>query len=276
MPLGSRPDATGVYVSGYTDGQFLGQTAFGNFDSFVRKYDFAGNELWTNQFGTNNVDPANGLVADGSSLYVVGATFGTFPGETNLGGYDAYIRKYAADGTVLWTHQFGTAQWDFLAGVAVDGSDFYVFGQTGGLLGQASSGGDDAFVGKYDSDGNELWTDQFGTAGHEVAQWMTTDGSGVIVVGTTESTLLGQTSAGGIDAFVRKYDSAGVETWTKQFGTSSNDYALWCGSWSCWSLCCWRYAWYVCGPNQFRRARQLCRQVGERCQRTAYDVSREL
>ena len=39
-------------------------------------------------------------------------------------------------------------------------------------------------------------------------------------------TLPGQTTAGGIDAFVRKYDPNGTEMWTRQFGTAGDDFAL--------------------------------------------------
>ena len=52
--------------------------------------------------------------------------------------------------------------------MAVDATGVYVAGETGGALpGQTrtSGGGDDAFVRKYDRNGNELWTRQFGSAG---------------------------------------------------------------------------------------------------------------
>jgi hypothetical protein len=51
------------------------------------------------------------------------------------------------------------------------------------------------------------------------------DGS-VLVAGHTDGTLPGQSSAGGYDAFVRKYDAAGAEVWTRQFGSANADYAL--------------------------------------------------
>jgi hypothetical protein len=50
------------------------------------------------------------------------------------------------------------------------------------------------------------------------------DGS-VLVAGYTGGTLPGQSSAGGIDAFVRTYDAAGTELWTRQFGSASTDIA---------------------------------------------------
>jgi autotransporter-associated beta strand protein len=224
---GVAVDASGVYVVGSTDGTFPGQTSLGESDAFVRKYDFAGNELWTRQFGTSDLDSANGIAVDASGVYVVGDTYGTFPGQTHAGGFtDAYVRKYDVAGNELWTHEFGSSGPDTAFGVAADGSGVYVAGRTGGTLpGQVSAGLDDAFVRKYDADGTELWTRQFGTLGVDVAFGVAADSSGVYVAGETNATLSGQASAGGDDAFVRKYDAAGNVVWTRQLGTSGSDTA---------------------------------------------------
>ena len=32
-----------------------------------------------------------------------------FPGQTNVGGSDSFIRKYNSDGDEEWTRQFGTS-----------------------------------------------------------------------------------------------------------------------------------------------------------------------
>jgi hypothetical protein len=53
------------------------------------------------------------------------------------------------------------------------------------------------------------------------------DASGnVYVAGETFGALPGQKSAGLYDAYVRKYDSAGAEHWTRQLGAGSNDYGF--------------------------------------------------
>ena len=49
---------------------------------------------------------------------------------SNLGGDDAFVRKYKTDGTIEWTKQFGTPQDDFPTGIAVDASGVYVVGRT--------------------------------------------------------------------------------------------------------------------------------------------------
>ena len=49
---GISVDSTGVYVSGCTYGALPDQTANGDRDTFIRKYDGSGNELWApSRFG---------------------------------------------------------------------------------------------------------------------------------------------------------------------------------------------------------------------------------
>ena len=102
---------------------------------------------WTRQFGTSSFDVAYAVAVDGSGVYVAGRTDGTLPGEMSAGGDDAFLRKYGAEGTEAWTRQFGTSADDSARGVAVDGTGVIIAGSTPGTLpGQASAGGNDAFV----------------------------------------------------------------------------------------------------------------------------------
>ena len=211
-------DASGVYVAGVT---------LYNGDTFVRKYDAIGTELWTRQFGTAGGVVIDAVAADASGIYVAGYTGGTLPGQTNAGSSDAFVRKYDAIGTELWTHQFGTAGGDLAYAVALDASGVYVAGATSGTFpGQTSEASGDAFVRKYDGAGNILWTRQFGTTDSDSASALAADISGVYVAGVTSGTLPGQTgAASSSDAFVRKYDGAGNILWTRQFGTPGTDFA---------------------------------------------------
>ncbi|MBP7682915.1 MAG: SBBP repeat-containing protein, partial [Deltaproteobacteria bacterium] len=198
-------------------------------DAFVRKYDAAGTQLWTRQFGTASNDEARSVsVGSDGSVLVAGYTPGTFSGQSSAGNHDAFVRKYDAAGTELWTRQFGSASTDDARSVSVasDGSVLVVGRTDGTFPGQSSAGSSDAFVRKYDAAGDELWTRQFGTASNDYPQSVSvgSDGS-VLVAGYTGGTLPGQSSAGGIDAFVRTYDAAGTELWTRQFGSASTDIA---------------------------------------------------
>jgi hypothetical protein len=228
-----------VYVAGYTDGTLPGQTREGDGidrDAFIIKYGSDGEEIWTRQFGTENSDVAHGVDGDSEGgVYVVGSTDGTLPGQTREGddeGRNAFIIKYDSDGEEIWTRQFGTSdESDVVAiGVSTDSlGDVYVVGDTDGTLpGQTREGDDDVFLSKYSTDGEEIWTRQFGTSDTEFVAGVSTDSSGdgsVYVVGTTHGTLPGQThEGGGTDAFIIKYDSDGEEIWTRQFGTSDTEF----------------------------------------------------
>jgi hypothetical protein len=214
-------------VAGETGGALPGQTNAGGIDAFVRKYDSDGNETWTRQFGTVGTDQAFAIFAFWPDVYVAGLTNGSFPGETNAGGFDIFLRKYDVNGSLQWTRQFGTPGFDEALGLFVDATGVYLSGEVDGALpGQAHAGTADAFVRKYDHAGNELWTRQFGTSASDVAFKIAGHDYGIYVVGRTGGALPGQTHLGMQDAFVRKYDASGNEIWTRQFGTATNDIAI--------------------------------------------------
>jgi hypothetical protein len=216
---GVAVDGASVYVAGFTSGVLPGQTNSGGIDAFVRKYDLDGSEIWTRQFGTSSRDYAWGIAVDVSGVYVAGFTIGALPGQMSEGAWDAFVRKYDVDGNEIWTRQFGDYDSDGAFEVAVDNSGVYVAGFT-----YTYAGSRDAFVRKYDLDGNEMWTRQFGTLGQDQVLGIAVDTSGAYVAGSASGALPGQTSTGGEDAFVRKYDVSGNEVWTRQFGTSGSDF----------------------------------------------------
>ena len=216
---------TDVYVGGRTTGVFPGQISAGGFDAFLRKYDANGNEQWTRQFGTLGADELVGIFADATGVYVSGDVGGVLPGQTFAGTADAFVRAYDATGNTLWTRQFGTSLRDTGFRISGDDSGIYVVGAAGPLPGQTFAGVADAFVRKYDLNGNELWTRQFGTTAVDIAIGVSTGGRAVYVVGRTDGGLPGQAHEGGADAFVRKFDTDGNELWTRQFGTPSFDLA---------------------------------------------------
>ncbi len=222
-------DPTGAsYVVGETFGTLPGQTPGGTLDAFIRKYDPSGSELWTRQFGAWDRDIAWAVaVAPEGQVYVVGQTEGILPGQHSAGGLDAFVRKYDAAGGELWTRQFGGGGADVAAAVAVDrAGNVYIAGTTTSSLAENPKSFD-AFVRRYDAAGNEGWTRQFGTAGGDNARDVTVDESNrLLVAGSTEGALPGQVSAKGYDAFVAGFDTDGRTLWTRQFGSTRNDYGV--------------------------------------------------
>jgi hypothetical protein len=213
-----------VVVVGATDGTLPGQESAGGRDAFVRVYDRAGAEVWTRQFGTGGLDTATAVAVDRTGhIYVVGATDGALPGQTAAGApdmladsLDGFVRKYDPTGGELWTRQLGTTNGDVVSAAAVDVlGNLYISGHTADTWpGQARVGGFwDAFLRKYDPDGTELWTRQFGTDGTDSAAGIAIDPTGqVIVVGAANR-----------DTYVRVLDGDGTERWTRQVRGQAND-----------------------------------------------------
>jgi len=218
---GVATGASSVYVVGGANGALPGQTHKGSTDAFISKYDSSGSIQWTDQFGSSGSDEAYGVSVIDSSVYVAA----TLANPASPGDIDAAIRKYNSDGTMLWTNLIGTSGYDTAFGIAVDVSGVYAVGLTTGTLpSQASLGGWDAFVCKYDHNGYHQWTRQFGTSSKDEAFGVSLDGSYLYVTGFTEGGLAGS-NAGGKDIFVRKYDINGNYIWTQQIGTPGDDIA---------------------------------------------------
>jgi hypothetical protein len=84
----------------------------------------------------------------------------------------------------------------------------------------------DVFVRKYDSDGNEFWTQHLGTQELEDRpKIVTSDSSGnAYVMGRTGGIISGDRNHGRTDVFAAGYDSEGDRLWIRQFGTLDLDY----------------------------------------------------
>jgi hypothetical protein len=222
--------AGNLYVVGQTSGELPGQSAAGMIDGFVRRYDPAGQEVWTRQFGSPERDLPKGVAVDrGGDVYVVGQTFGSLPGQTSAGGWDGFLRRYSPSGEEVWTRQFGGGGGESAASVRVDGAgNAYVVGGTRAALpGQTNIGDYDAFIIKFDAAGTLLWAKQDGTNVEDYAVSVVIDGQGnPIMAGETSGLIAGAGRAGGLDGFVRQYDPDGNATWTRQFGSPMDDFAV--------------------------------------------------
>lgn len=180
------------------------------------------------QYGSDDDVIATAVAVDSSgNVFAGGGVDGELVGQTGAGGMDAFLVKLDSARNVVWAKQFGSDQDDWVSSIAVDASgSIFVAGSAGGTLdGQTDAAGEaDAFLVKLDSDGNVLWTKQFGTDRDDGAESVALDANGnVFVVGTTMGAFDGQMNAGGQDGFARKLDDAGNELWTIQFGSNVTD-----------------------------------------------------
>ena len=164
-----------VFASGWTRGSLGGENA-GEYDIWLAKFDDSGNQEWTRQLGSESFEFSWGIDTDSEgNAYVGGWTSGNLGAELN-GSYDSLLAKYDSQGNQLWIEQFGSSGDDEVTNIFVSEDDYlYVTGFTNGNLGGESDGSFNAFAAKYDSDGNQIWIEQFGSSGVEQAKSITVD-----------------------------------------------------------------------------------------------------
>ena len=219
-------DASGnVYISGKTPGDLGGPNA-GSRDAFLSKFDSGGKEVWTTQIGSSGYDTSESVAVDASgNVYISGYTSGDLGGP-NAGEFDAFLSKFDSDGSEVWTIQIGTSSDDYSYSVGVAASgNVYISGNTRGDLGGPNADYLDAYLSKFDSGGNELWTTQIGSSGYDWSYSVAVDASGNAYISGHTDGDLGGPNAGESDAYLSKFDSDGNEVWTTQIGTGSDDYS---------------------------------------------------
>ncbi|MBU7583104.1 MAG: SBBP repeat-containing protein [Nostoc sp. TH1S01] len=201
-----------VFLGGNTKGDFGGKNASsaGEYDAWLVKLDQDGQKEWVKQFGTPEYDFLWDIETDSvGNLYATGWTLGDLSGK-NAGSYDTWLAKYDTNGNQLWIKQFGTTGDDapFTDGIEIDSHDnIFLTGYTDGNLGGRNAGSYDAWVAKYDSNGNQLWIQQFGTPSYDTASTVSADTFGNLYVSGVTDGSLGGRNAGSYDAWVVKLDT---------------------------------------------------------------------
>lgn len=214
----------GLLVAGYTKGSLAGEPNAGDKDAFFARLTPSGDVAWINQFGGVGEDKALAIVqgVDGK-IQVGGMTSANMPGTTNLGEMDGWLGSYTADGAQLWLQPVGTSSGDQVSALAMapDGN-ILMAGHTGGVMGDASAGANDAFLRKVAADGSTVWTTQVGSPGDDRATDVTVNDAGAAtIVGHTDGRI--DVSAGGTDVFSTTLDAAGQVLDQQQVGTPERD-----------------------------------------------------
>lgn len=134
-------------------------------------------------WGGSGEDGVTAIALDGvSNIYVTGSFYGTCdfnpagPVHSNLtsaaNSQDAFLCKYSKDGDLLWARSWGGTNADRGNGVALDaaGNAYIVgcfrsavdFNTTGATQAVLTAAEQDAFLCKYDTDGNFQWARSWG------------------------------------------------------------------------------------------------------------------
>ena len=173
---------------------------------------------------TNGSGPKLGVSADHlGNVFVSGYTQGNLGGP-NMGDFDAFLSKYNASGNLLWSREFGTSGYEENQGLSADGlGNVYISGSTNGSLNGANAGGSDAYVGKYDVAGNQLWLRQFGSTNTEWGRIVSADSTGNVYAAGTTAGSIGGPNAGSYDTYLRKCDAVRGCSLARQLGSAAVD-----------------------------------------------------
>lgn len=229
----------------------------GPFNAFILQFTIAGVRKWATYYGGNLSDGGYSISSDGANVWVTGyANSSNFPTLNPLSGayfqgvyagnQDAFILQFNTSGVRVWATYYGGSNIDFGQSIHSDGTNVNVAGYTlstnfptlnplGGAFFQGASGGSyDAFIFQFNISGIRYWSTYYGGSGDDRASSITCDGSYICVTGYTTSTNFptlnpfGGTyfqglNAGVSDAFVLKFNSAGLRQWATYYGGSGND-----------------------------------------------------
>ena len=204
-----------VYITGSTKGDFAG-TLNGSSGSFVSKYNAAGTELWSHQFGDSFGAAGLEVTADGlGNIYVAGYGGISSGGVSRPNGRYAFLHKYDPSGNLAWDRKLDSSHNDSGMAVSIDPyGNVYLAGITQGDLAPSEGGSTpDVFISKYSSNGSLSWIRQWGTLDSETALSIAADGLGnVFFAGSKKG-----------DGLIGLYSSNGVLQWTKTLRTAYTD-----------------------------------------------------
>lgn len=249
-------DAQGnVYATGYTHSPAGIATAGahqpiygGGIDAFIAKFSPNGLLTWSTYFGGSDEDRNNHIAVRNNRLCAVGwtrsqtgiATAGAFQ-TMWAGNFDATLALFDLDGQQIWSTYFGSDGWDVGLSIAFTPNDEMVFcGWTSSVNNIASAGGHqtaygggsaDAFLAKFDLNGNRLWATYYGGSNDDYGDIVGVSPAGDIFFGGPCSSPDNMSTpgafqpifGGGYDAFWAKFTPIGTRVWGTYYGGSDND-----------------------------------------------------
>lgn len=236
-----------------TTGHFFGTAGFGpytltssgNLDCFTAKLDTAGNYLWMKEGKSVSQVSTRNIATDGSGNVIIVGYYGSATVDSvrfdsvkviTNGQRDCFIAKYNNDGVIQWAktgggivsgEQANDVTADAAGNIYVTG----IFADTATFSGTVlnGNGGSEAFIVKYNPNGQLAWARSIGGAKSDDGAGIALDGMGNLYVSGRfdSSAVFGTTNIignGGYDAFLVKYDTAGNFIWVKYGGGTGTDY----------------------------------------------------
>ncbi len=234
-----------IYITGY----FSSSISFGSFplspssakNYFSAKFDSNGNCLWAKTLFAGWYVKGRDICCDSAgNVYATGVFDSGIISETDTiftyGDDDVFLIKYDSTGTEQWIRTVGGADYDYsVGGLETDISgNVYVCGyyrSTQLYVEQDTlflTGGSDAFLIKYNANGNLVWALNEGGQAYEIGMDIAIDEfENIYLTGSFNSPNLqiggvNLLSVGGNDFFIVKYNKQGIVQWANQaYGNQS-------------------------------------------------------
>lgn len=198
--------------------------------------------VWFSTYISGNLDefPENVTLDANGDIYVTGytnsvnniATTGTFQGSFQA-VYDVFLIKYKSDGAKIWGTYMGGNSFDRAYGIAYKNGFIYICGNsfsqnlaTPGVHQTNNINADDAFIAKFDLQGNRIWCTYYGGPAHDFAASIVVNNSNEIYITGHTLSYSNISTAGahmesffGISAaFLSKFSSQGLLIWGTYYG----------------------------------------------------------
>ncbi|GHB73575.1 hypothetical protein GCM10007390_29640 [Persicitalea jodogahamensis] len=206
------------------------------------------------KLGSSGNDIGRGVAVDAASnVYVVGTYTSSFSfGPTGMGvdGFnDIFIAKYNSKGDGLWIQRITGNETEEVKDIAIDANgDVYVAGEVSSNAGYFANPNDvrlgvisrkpvkgksDAFLAKYNRDGELIWFRNYGGGNPESATSIVLHPSGIYMTGIfgAANTILGSVTLAGLgvegkfEMFLAKLNYSGDVLWAVSSGGFESDYA---------------------------------------------------
>ena len=185
---------------------------------------------WSKYYGGSFTDIPLGVVKTIDNGFIIAGSSDSADVDitNNKGGYDFWILKIEASGTVVWEKNFGGSEIDEASAITqTNDGNFIVVGDTRSSDKDVSksNGAADLWMLKISQEGVLIWEKTFGGTSFDVGRSISrTQDNGFIISGSSRSLDANFNNQGQNDALIIKIDSEGNIVWQETVGGKEIDF----------------------------------------------------
>ena len=225
LTFGGDKNDIGFEIIESNDGSYLmvGSTksfGVGSSDILAIKLDTSGTVIWMKTYGWPHHDVARSVIEVEDGYILIGDAWDY--GHSRL---DIYALKIDSSGNIVWNNMYGTNSKDIgFKALEIEQSDILLLGYTRGF-----DPAGDIFVLRTDSEGNEIWRNNFGTNYDDYGFDLAINGNNTFVVIGTKAGFYNDVystyfNSHDADILLVCIDFDGNEVWRKTYGGDGHDF----------------------------------------------------